>query len=213
MDAAISKSPAKPATRREVQSQQTQALIVATARDQFSANGYGGTTIESIATGAGVAIQTIYNSVGNKPALLSAVLDATVSGPDAPISVPAFMRERVGHTADFEGVVGVLADWFAEGIPRSQGIFAAIRQAAAVEPVVAALQDDRARARMKHYLEAAAAVRQRGGLANGMSDADAAAVIFTVGHPDTYASLAVVFSWSVPQYRRWVYASLLGALR
>lgn len=186
---------------------------MATAREQFSANGYSATTIESIATGAGVAIQTIYNSVGNKPALLSAVLDAAVSGPDAPATVPEFMRVRAAGTADFAGMVGVLADWFGEAMPRSHGIFAAIGQAAAVEPSVAALRDRRARARMEHYLEAAAAVRQRGGLGNGMSDADAAAVIFTIGHPDTYASLVVGFGWPLPRYRNWVYTSLLGALR
>ncbi|NVM95827.1 helix-turn-helix transcriptional regulator [Arthrobacter sp. AETb3-4] len=60
---------------------------MATAREQFSANGHSATTIESLATGAGVAIQTIYNPVGNQPALPAAALDAA-SGPDAPATVP-----------------------------------------------------------------------------------------------------------------------------
>jgi hypothetical protein len=99
-------------------------------------------------------------------------------------------------------------------MPRSHGIFAAIRQApAAAEPSGAALRDGRARARMERHLEAAAAVRRRGGLGNGMSGADAAAVIFTIGHPDTYASLMVGFGRPLPGYRNWVYTSLLGALR
>ena len=203
----------KPPNRRQIQSWQTRALIVATAGEQFMSNGYAATTIESIASGAGVAVQTIYNSVGNKPALLSAVLDATVAGPYATAAVPDFMRERAAGASDFPGMVGVLADWFAEAMPRSHGIFAAISQAAAVEPSVARLRDERARQRLLHYLEAAAAIRHRGGLVNGMSDADAAAVIFTIGNPDTYASLVVAFGWPLPRYRNWVYAALLSALR
>lgn len=213
MDVTKSRTPRKSPTRREIQSGQTRALIVETARQQFVATGYAATTIESIASGAGVAVQTLYNSVGNKPALLSAVLDAAVSGPNSPVPVPEFMRERAAGAGDFAGMVGMLADWFAEAMPRSQGIFAAISQAAAVEPSVAALRDDRARQRLDHYLEAAAAIRQRGGLGSGMSDADAAAVIFTIGNPDTYASLVVTFGWPLDRYRNWVFAALLGALR
>lgn len=204
-------SPAAP-SRREIASALTREHIVATAREMFLANGYVGTTIEAIAAQAGVAIQTIYNSVGNKPALLSAVLDAAVSGPNAPATVPEFMRERTAQAADFPAMVGVLADWFAEGLPRSRAIFAAITQAAAVDPSVAALRDNRARQRLVHYREAAGALRQRGGLRNGMSDDDAAAVIFTIGHPDSFATLTETFGWPASRYRDWIFAALSSAL-
>ena len=211
MNASVSGTRAGPAGRGAFQSEQTGAPIVATAREQFSANGHSATTIESLATGAGVAIQTIYNPVGNQPALPAAALDA-VSGPDAPATVPESLRERAARTAVFAGLVGVLAHWFAVAMPHSHGIFAAIRQAAAAETSAAALRDGRARARMERHM-AAAAVRRRGGLGNGMSGADAAAVIFTIGHPDTYASLGVGFGRPLPGCRNWVYTSLLGALR
>ena len=204
-------SPAAP-SRREIASALTREHIVATARDMLLTKGYVATTIEAIATQAGVAIQTIYNSVGNKPALLSAVLDAAVSGPNAPATVPEFMRERTARTTDFPAMVGVLADWFAEGLPRSRAIFAAISQAAAVDPSVAELRDSRARQRLLHYREAAQALRQRGGLRNGMSDDDAAAVIFTIGHPDNYATMTETFGWSITRYRDWIFAALSNAL-
>ncbi|MDJ0314846.1 TetR/AcrR family transcriptional regulator [Arthrobacter sp. H35-D1] len=201
-----------PRGRRRIQSVQTRELIVATAGELFLANGYTATSIEAIATQAGVAIQTIYNSVGNKPALLSAVLDAAVAGPHSPSTVLEFMRERVALATDVPGVVGVLADWFAEGMPRSHAVFTAISQAAAVDPAVAALRGSRAVQRLSNYRQAAAAIRQRGGLANGMSDDDAAAVIFTLGHPDSYATLVANFGWSLPRYRDWIYTSMLSAL-
>ncbi|AIY00709.1 hypothetical protein ART_1110 [Arthrobacter sp. PAMC 25486] len=185
---------------------------MASAGELFLANGYMSTSIEAIATRAGVAIQTIYNSVGNKPALLSAVLDAAVAGPNAPATVPEFMQERVAQAEGVEGVVGVLADWFAEGMPRSQAVFTIISQAAAVDPAVATLRDRRAGQRLANYRLAAAALRARGGLGNGMSDDDAAAAIFALGHPDSYATLVAHLGWSVPRYRDWIHTALLATL-
>ncbi len=204
--------PALPG-RRRLQSQQTRELIVASAGELFLENGYLSTSIEAIASRAGVAIQTIYNSVGNKPSLLSAVLDAAVAGQNAPATVPEFMQLRVAQTADVPGVIDVLADWFAEGMPRSQSVFAIISQSAAVDPAVASLRDERAAARLAHYGLAAAAIRERGGLSNGMSDEEAAAAIFTLGHPDSYATLVTHLGWSLPRYRDWIHKALLSALR
>lgn len=202
----------KPRNRRQVQAAETRVVVVDAAAELFLGNGYVSTSIEAIASRAGVAIQTIYNSVGNKPALLSAVLDAAVAGPNSPRTVAEFMAERVAGAADVPAVVAVLADWFAEGMPRSRATFAAIGQAAAVDPAVARLRDERARQRLANYRHAAAAIRERGGLGNGMDDDEAAAVIFAVGHPDSYATLVEACGWSLPRYRSWVYASLLGAL-
>ncbi|ALE91907.1 transcriptional regulator [Arthrobacter alpinus] len=204
--------PSRPVGRRGLQAARTRSDIVQAAGELFLAQGYVATTIGSIAAAAGVAIQTIYNSVGNKPALLSAVLDAAVAGPNAPATVPDFMRERTAVATSFPAVAGVLADWFVEGLPRSSAIFTVIAQAAAVDPAVAQLRDRRARQRMEHYREAAAAIRERGGLSDGMGDDDAAALIFMIGHPDTYASLRGNFGWSGPRYRQWVFDSLLKAL-
>lgn len=205
------KKTARPG-RRQIQSMQTREVVVASAGELFLTIGYVATSIEAIAARAGVAVQTIYNSVGNKPALLSAVLDAAVAGPNAPSTVPEFMQKRVALAVDVEGVIAVLADWFAEGMPRSQAVFTAISQAAAVDPAVAKLRDERALQRLTHYRLAAAAIRQRGGLANGMSDDDAAAAIFTLGHPDSYATLVAHFGWSLARYRDWIHTSLLGIL-
>ena len=205
-------NPPASRSRRQVQAEETRTVIVAAARELFLAQGYVPTSIDAVSVRAGVAIQTIYNSVGGKPALLSAVLDAAVAGPNAPASVPEFMKERMSRTTDVAGAIGVLADWFTEGLPRSHAIFTAISQGAAVDPAVAALRDARAMQRLHNYRQAAAAIRQRGGLSNGMSDDDGAAVIFALGHPDTYATLVHTANWDVVRYRDWVHAALLGAL-
>lgn len=205
------KVPAKP-TRRAVQAADTRELIVSTAGRLFSRDGFVGTTIEGIAGESGVALQTVYNSVGNKAALLSAVLDDAASGPDSASGVLELMRERTGNAADLGSLLTVLADWFVEVNQRTAGIMGVIAQAAAVDSAVAKLEKDRALQRLHRYREAAAAARAHGGLSSGMSDGDAAATIWSLGHPQVYRTLVQDAGWSVPAYREWVLRSLSGAL-
>jgi AcrR family transcriptional regulator len=198
--------------RRAAQAASTKAAVVRAASQLFLSRGYVATTIGAIAEQAGVAIQTIYNSVGNKAALLSAVVDATAAGPDGSRSVPEVMRERTASAPDAGAVLALLADWFAEVHPRSSELFSVMTQASAVDAEAAKVQRDRAEIRLRNYAEAAAALRQRGALTSGMSDEQAAALIWSVGHPDTYRSLVLDFGWDPQQYRDWVHAALKAGL-
>ena len=190
----------------------TRALIVSVAARLFAEQGYVPTTVEAIASESGVALQTVYNSVGNKAALLSAVLDAAASGPHSPSNVLELMRQRTAEAPDFDALIAVLADWFVEVHRRTGTVVAVIAQAAAVDPAVAKLQADRALQRLERYGEAAAAVRSRGGLRSGMSDADAAAAIWSLGHPQAYRTLVDEAGWTVKAYRGWLLRSLAAAL-
>lgn len=195
-----------------VQAADTRELIVSTAGMLFSRNGFVATTIEGIAGESGVAVQTVYNSVGNKAALLSAVLDAAASGEDSASTVLEMMRERTADAADLGALLEVLADWFVEVNQRTEGIVGVIAQAAAVDPAVAKLERDRALQRLHRYREAAAAARARGGLGSGMSDGDAAATIWSLGHPQVYRTMVQDEGWTVPAYREWVLRSLSAVL-
>ena len=174
---------------RETLAAATRAQIATAALALFAEHGYVGTSVGAIAARAGVAVQTIYNTVGNKAAVLSAVLDAAASGPDAPVPVPVFMMERTRLATGLDELVGMLADWFAQANPRTAPIVSIIRQAAAVDEDVAQLERRRAAQRMRNYHLAAAAVRERGGLSTGASDDDAAATIWAIGiRPRTISS-------------------------
>jgi AcrR family transcriptional regulator len=212
MTASAPVPPAPKASRRAVQAAETRALIVSVAARLFAEKGYVPTTIEAVASESGVALQTVYNSVGNKAALLSAVLDAAASGPHSPSNVLELMRQRTAETADFDALIAVLAGWFVEVHRRTGPVVAVIAQAAAVDPAVEKLQTARALQRLERYGEAAAAVRSRGGLQSGMSDADAAAAIWSLGHPQTYRTLVGEAGWSVKAYRDWLQRSLGAAL-
>ena len=61
--------------RREVAAAETRREILRAARRLFAAHGYAGTSLQQIAEESGVAVQTIYSSVGSKAALVLALND------------------------------------------------------------------------------------------------------------------------------------------
>lgn len=184
--------------------------IAAAATRRFLADGYQKTTMLSLAADAGVVVQTIYNTVGGKAAVLSLVLDRTVSGPEFPRPVPGFMKERTENLPDALSVIETLADWFAEVHPRSAQVFELIRQAAAVDPEVAELENRREAQRLSNYELAAAVIADKGELR--LPIRETAATIWAVGHPSVYRRLVMAGGWSVSDYRNWVTTTLSAAL-
>lgn len=199
------------ATLRDAQAALTRRTIVDAASALFLAHGYVGTSIGAIARSAGVSVQTIYNAVGNKAALLSAILDAAASGPGSTRPVPQFMRDRTVAAADPAAVVGVLADWFVEVHGRTGDVWSVIHQAAAVDEEAAAVERAREQQRLRNYGLAAADLRSRGSLA-GLTDDEAAAAIWAIGHPNAYQTLVRDLGWTTTAYREWVRKCLAGAL-
>lgn len=201
----------KRESRQERRAEETRVAIVEAADRLFARNGYARTTIGDIADEAGVVVQTIYNAVGPKSTLLSAVLDRAAAGPLAPRSVPEFMAERTEQVTDAAQMAEMLADWFAEVQPRVAGINAVVREAAATDTAVADLERRRASQRLHNYGMAADALA---GLtrARDLPRDEVAATIWSVGHPQTYLQLTEVEGWTLKRYRDWVARTLANAL-
>lgn len=206
------KSSKRQKTRREANLEATRAHVVEAARRLFLAQGYVGTTVTAIAREAGVAVQTLYNSVGSKTALLHRVFEASVAGPEAPRSAPEFLGERTRRVADARGLTRLLADWFAEVHPRMGTLWRVIDEAATHDEDVARLATERAQRRLDHYARAADALAERGAAPAGLDREDVAALIWAVGHPQVYRTLVEDRGWTPERYRRWVDAALAAAL-
>lgn len=198
-------------SRRDVNLAATRAHTLQSARRLFLEKGYLGTTIEAVAREAGVAVQTVYNAVGNKAALLAGVFEDTVSGPEAPRPAPAFLQERSEAVADVGGIVRLLGAWFVEVHARMAPVWKLLEEAAAHDEGLAAFARKRAHQRLRNYELAAAQIQKRGGLA-GMTLEEAAALIWTVGHPLVYRTLVLEQRWPAERYRRWVEKALRAAL-
>ncbi len=84
-----------PPTLRQRQAQATRDAIVAAARKLFARGGYVDTSVAEIAEEAGVAVQTVYKSMGSKAAILMALLDVI----DEEAEVPA-LRAGIAAATD-----------------------------------------------------------------------------------------------------------------
>ncbi|QGF24673.1 TetR/AcrR family transcriptional regulator [Raineyella fluvialis] len=204
--------PRQSSTLRQAQAALTRSRIADAARTLFLDAGYVATSVSAIAAAAGVSVQTIYNVVGNKAAVLSAVLDLVAAGPESPRLVPEFLEERSRHAPDVPAMVDLLVEWFIDVHPRTASLWAVIRQAAAVDEEVADLERRRADRRLSNYVGAAARARELGGLTSSVTDEEAAAAIWALGHPDAYRALVLVRGWTLDAYGTWLRYGLTALL-
>jgi AcrR family transcriptional regulator len=199
-------------TRQQIAAEETQRVIVQTASKLFFARGYYATSIAQIAAQAGVAVQTIYNSIGAKRDVLSRVLDFAAAGERAPVPVPQFMREQADGETDPLEIIGQLVEFWRGALPRTAPVFRILREAAAIDPDAATLERDRAAQRLRNYAIAARLLDERGALRDGLTIDQAAATIFTVGHPETYRTLVIDGTWDNPRWAVWARTTLEAAL-
>jgi AcrR family transcriptional regulator len=75
---------------RRRQAEATRHAVLTAARELFVEQGYGATTVEQVATRAGVSKPTVFSAVGNKQTLLKVVRDVAMAGDDEPVA----MKER-----------------------------------------------------------------------------------------------------------------------
>jgi len=199
-------------TRQQIAAEETQRVIVEAAAQLFLEHGYHATSIAQIAAHAGVAVQTIYNSLGSKRDVLSRVLDFAASGEHAPVPVPQFMREQAERELDPIRIIGQLVAFWQGALPRTAPVFRMIRDAAGIDPEAATLDRDRAAQRLHNYEIAARLLDQRGALRDGLTIDQAAAAIFTIGHPETYRTLVLDGSWDDHRWAAWAQGMLEAAL-
>jgi AcrR family transcriptional regulator len=199
-------------TRKQLGAEETQRVIIAAASRLFLEHGYHASSIGRIAAEAGVAMQTIYNSVGSKRDLLSRVLDFAASGERAPVPVPQFMREQAEAEPDPRRIIAQLVEFWRGALPRTAPVFRIIREAAAADPEIAALERGRSAQRLGNYRHAAQLLSDRNALRDGLTIDAAAAAIFAIGHPETYRALVLDGDWDVDAWGTWLQATLEAAL-
>ena len=184
--------------------------VLEAAQRLFVQHGYAATTIPAIASEAGVAVQTIYNTVGGKRAVIGGVVELAVRGPDYPAAPSDTLGARIRAEPDATRIVELFAGWLTDVHGRTSSIMVVIAEAAALDREVAELEQTLAEKRLEGYREVAAELARAGGLPTTELD-EAAATIWSLGHPTTYRFLHGR-GWADGTYRAWLASALLGAL-
>ena len=198
-------------TLRDEQARTTRARILESARQLLLAGGYQHLTIAALAESAGVSVQTIYNSVGNKAAVIKAVYDVTLAGDDDPRA----MNDRPEFRA--------LAD-APDGASLLRAYAALSRSIAErVGPLLAVLltnSDDEVRAfaatveeeRLRGNATMVGQFVRRFGLPPGLSRQRAIDIVWTLTSPEVFDRLIRQRSWSASEYERWLGNAMIAAL-
>ena len=192
------------APRRAEQAARTRRAILDAARDLFVANGYTATTIAEIAARADVAVDTIYATIGRKPALMRELVEAAISGTDHP--VPAEEREYVQRTIEATSAREKFAA-YADGIVaihrRLAPIFLSLRDAAAQDRDCAALWQEITERRAANMLRFTTDLRATGELRADLTDRQVADVIWTMNAAE-YFDLLTQRGWTPAGIGRWL---------
>jgi AcrR family transcriptional regulator len=191
------------ATRRRQGAARTRAAILDAARELFTERGYTATPMTAIAERAGVALDTVYASVGRKPALARLLIETAISGTDQ--AIPAEQRDyvrAVRAAPDAETKIAIYAAAIAAIAPRVAPVLTIIQQAAHAEPELATLWDqiaERRAANMRLFVADLAIVTPL------RLDLDEAAdIIWATNAAEVYQLLVRQRGWSPQRYERFL---------
>lgn len=174
---------------RAAQAASTRTAVLRAARDLFTAEGYG-VPVARIAERAGVAVDTVYTSVGRKPDLIRAVIDMVLADSDDPL--PAEQRgyvRRIREAPTAADKIRVYADAIAGLLPVVGPLQEALKEAGATDPGCARAWRGLDERRAGNMLLFAADLRSTGELRTDLDDQHVADVVWSMNSAEYFAVL------------------------
>lgn len=191
-------------TRRQAQAQDTRQAVLDAGRALIIERGYARTTMRDIATRAGVAVETVYKHARSKPALLRALLDADLGGPQ-PTSIA--QRAWVSRVLAHPDAVTKLAAAAAE-ISRVYAtlapLFLAARAAADADDDAAEIWTARKTERLAGMTQFAQHLIDTGQLHPELTLDKARDLLFAYTSPELYGLFVLELGWPPQHYTRWL---------
>lgn len=190
-------------SRRRAQAAETRSAIVRTARDLFVERGYGHTTLADIAAAAGVSVETIYASVGNKAELLQRAWDITIGGDDQDVvfherpEVLAIRNER-----DLGQRLKMHAELATRTAQRIAPFQIMVASAAGADPAAAALLEEMGRQRLAGIGVLAAEAAATGRLA--VSEEECRDVLWSMTDGTLWHGLVNERGWTNERFAEWL---------
>lgn len=201
------------ASGRRKRAADNQERALAVARRLFAERGYAETTLEAIATEAGIATPTLYAAFGSKRGVLARLLERLVSGePGGPPVLQTAGAREVFAEPDRWRALHVFAQHMDRILERAGPIHEVMKSAARSDAEVAELYE-RGQATRSANLEALAArLAERGPLRDGLTVEDAGRTIWVLASKEVRHMLLEHARWSPERYAAWLGDTLCAAL-
>ena len=195
----------RTSTHRRLQAQMTKDRIVSAARRLMAEQGWTATTIDTIATEAGVATPTVYAAFGNKRGLLDGMRESMLRDS----KIPELMAQAAAEPkADRR--LELWARLIRQQMETSYDVIAIHREAARSDADAAAayrvVLDDRAKtfAQFIHDL--------RTDLAAGLDERIATDLLWAFSNEELWRELVEDRGWSPDRYEQWLARTLVAQL-
>jgi AcrR family transcriptional regulator len=194
---------------RDARALETRRAIVDSARQSFIAGGYVATSVDTVASSAGVSRALVFATFGGKAALLKAAYDSAFGEGDerTPLryrpEAQAVLAERDPRRY-LAAYVEMIAGIFASVAP----IHEVVRAAAPSDAGVAQVWDAIGEERLAGSRRIVGHVEERGGLRPGLDATVTADVIWVLNDPGLYHMLVLRRGWTTDAYRHWLTTAL-----
>jgi AcrR family transcriptional regulator len=195
---------------RRAQADATRARIIAHAYELFSQNGYRATTMQLVADGADVAVQTVYFTFRTKDDLLRSVFEWTVLGEDGRPPQLQDWHVEASAAPDANHAIPLLVAGIATINARMAPLLP-VFHAVTLDPVgeIYAQSEQRRRADMG---DLALVLSRKTPLRAGVTRHRAADLLFVLTGPALYRDFVLEAGWTPTEWVRWVSSSLIRDL-
>ena len=201
--------PVKPrryrSSLREEQAQRTRLAILGAARQVFAEHGYAATTIAQIAATAGVAVDTVYASVGTKPVLMRLLIETAISGIDK--AVPAEQRDyvqQVKAAVTAQEKIRIYAAAVTDINRRMAPLQLVLRGAAATAPELAEMRDEISARRAANMRLFARDLAATGELRPDLDVDEVADVVWSMNSAEYFTLLVRERGWHPDKFAAWL---------
>lgn len=190
---------------RKEAAQLTRQTIISAARRVFLEKGYAAATMPAVAQASGVALDTVYATVGKKPALFRLLIEMAISGSARAVApaerefvrairaeMDAAKKLRI-YAAALRGIQEELAP-----------LFRVLQGAASLDPELAELWRNISQRRAKNMRLLAEDLAATGRLRRQLSVDKAADIIWSMNSPEFYLLLVEQRGWSSKEFEEWL---------
>lgn len=200
-------------SRRLAMTRATKAGVVDAARALFLEHGYTATRVSQIAERAATPLATVYRLFGTKRGILKEVLDVTLGGDDQPIEFQHRPEVEAAFTHSEPGrVLEAFAHIIRGVLHRSAALQIVLAESAAADPEAAEMLQVTRQQRHTGQSRIARVLARDGALRAGLSQAEAADIIYMLMSPEVFRILTVERGWSEARYEGWLASTMRSQL-